>query len=95
MSKKIETFLEDMIDDDQYDEIEKPKHYNKGGIETYDYIKDVLGERGTLYYCWGNFLKYTGHRLLEKGIPTANASKAMWYLRKVRELLQTTEGKKW
>jgi len=89
------TLLEDIIDDTDYDEVEKPKHYNSSNIETFDYIHSVLGDWGTIHYCWGNVLKYLGTRLFEKGLPTTNAAKARWYLRKMRELIKKTEGVNW
>jgi len=91
---EMTALIEDVISDD-YDDIEKPKHYNTGEIETFDYIVDVLGEWGAIHYCWGNIIKYTGSRFMEKGIPTSNGKKAIWYLRKMVDLLDKTEGKNW
>lgn len=93
-TSEVATLIEDIIED-EYDEIEKPKHYNTGSIETFDYIVDVLGEWGAVQYCHGNVLKYTGTRLMDKGIPTSNSKKADWYLKKMNELLIKTEGKHW
>jgi len=39
------------------DVVNKPPHYNQGGMEAIDYIKQQLGE-GIVDYCEGNVLKY-------------------------------------
>jgi hypothetical protein len=36
-----------------YDPVEKPEHYNQGGIECIDYIRQVLGLEGFIGYCHG------------------------------------------
>ena len=68
--------------------VDHPPHYNKGDIETIDYIVDVLDTHGALMYCHGNVLKYTGSRLFSKGKTVEDARKAIWYLNKIVELLE-------
>ena len=68
--------------------VDHPPHYNKGNIETIDYIVDVLDTHGALMYCHGNVLKYTGSRLFSKEKPVEDARKAIWYLNKIVELLE-------
>lgn len=70
------------------DAVDHPPHYNKGEIETIDYIVDVLGAEGAVNYCHGNVLKYTGTRLHAKGNSVEDARKAIWYLNKLVELLR-------
>ena len=41
---------------EKWDAVTKPKHYNTGGIEAIDYIKQQLGD-GFIEYCEGNTLK--------------------------------------
>jgi len=77
------------------DDVDSPAHYNAGEIETIDYIVDVLGEFEAAQYCHGNVLKYTGHRLFNKGNPVKDARKAIWYLNKMVELLESCEGVSW
>jgi hypothetical protein len=55
------------------DPVEKPAHYQRGGIETIDYIRATLGPEGFESYCIGNALKYlsryrdkNGHEDLRK-----------------------------
>ena len=38
--------------------VDHPPHYNKGDIETIDYIVDVLDTEGALKYCHGKVLKF-------------------------------------
>jgi hypothetical protein len=77
------------------DPVNNPSHYNAGNIETIDYIVDVLGEYDAIHYCHGNVLKYLGSRLWNKGNPKQDAKKAQWYLNKMIELIEKTEGKNW
>lgn len=48
------------------DVVDSPAHYNNGGIECIDYIRQQLGEEGYIAYCEGNVLKYQ-HRYKYKG----------------------------
>lgn len=95
LTPEVNAVIEDMIDDESYHEIEKPEHYNTGNIETIDYIIDVLGPYDAIHYCHGNVLKYLGTRLWRKGDPISNVDKAVWYLKKMRELMKQTEGVNW
>lgn len=42
-------------------------YYNEGEIEIIDYIVDVLGEWDSIYYCYGNIIKYLSICLWVKG----------------------------
>lgn len=95
LTPEVNAVIEDMIDDESYHEIEKPEHYNTGNIETIDYIVDVLGPYDAIHYCHGNVLKYLGTRTWRKGDPLSNVDKAIWYLKKMRELMAQTEGVNW
>ena len=77
------------------DNVNNPLHYNKGEIETIDYIIDVLGKYEAVSYCQGNVIKYTGARLFNKGNPIEDAKKARWYLDKMIKLLEETKGINW
>ncbi len=60
------------------DNVNSPKHYTTGGIETIDYIKAKLGHMGTINYCMGNVMKYTSRWQDKNGLEDLN--KAQWYL---------------
>ena len=77
------------------DNVNNPLHYNKGEIETIDYIIDVLGKYEAVSYCQGNVIKYTGSRLFNKGNPLEDAKKARWYLDKMIKSLEETKGINW
>lgn len=77
------------------DMVNNPAHYNEGEIETIDYIVDVLGEWDSIHYCHGNIIKYLSTRLWTKGKPLQDAKKARWYLNKMIDLMEKTEGEKW
>jgi len=78
-----------------FDPVEHPEHYNKGSIETIDYIVDVLGDYDSIHYCHGNVLKYLGSRLWNKNNPVEDAKKARWYLDKMIEQMEKTRGVNW
>jgi len=81
--------------DTKVDMVNSPPHYNKGKIETIDYIVDALGEWEAVSYCQGNVIKYLSTRLFAKGNPIQDAKKAQWYLTKMIELMEQTKGKNW
>ena len=70
-----------------YNNIDKPFHYNQAGIECIDYIKQVLGKEGFIAYCRGNVMKYN-HRAFYKGNPTEDMAKAEQYLKWANETLK-------
>lgn len=82
-------------DELNYDPIKKPLHYNCSEIETFDYIKAVLGDYDTIHYCHGTLHKYIGTRLWTKDDPIDNARKAQWFLDKMIELMKVTKGTHW
>ena len=57
--------------------VTNPEHYNKGGIEAIDYIKQQLGE-GFGDYCSGNVMKYLHRYKYKNGIE--DLRKARQYL---------------
>lgn len=63
----------------KHDPVEKPAHYNQGGVECIEYIRQVLGETGFKDYCLGNVWKYL-HRHNYKGKPEEDLRKAQYYL---------------
>jgi len=93
-----EVFMKDLANKEQpkiEDMVNSPAHYADSGIETIDYIVDVLGEWEAISYCHGNVIKYTGSRLFKKGNPIQDAEKAVWYLNKMIELMEKTKGTNW
>ena len=80
---------------DVIDMVNSPAHYADNGIETIDYIVDVLGDWDAISYCHGDVIKYTGSRLFKKGNPIQDAEKAIWYLKKMIELMEKTKGVNW
>lgn len=73
----------------EYDVVNKPAHYNQGGIECIEYIRQVLGDEGFVAYCQGNTIKYL-HRHKYKGKPLEDLRKASYYLNKMIETLEGT-----
>ena len=72
---------------EQYNNVDKPFHYNQAGIECIEYIKQVLGLDGFIAYCRGNVMKYN-HRAFYKGNPTEDMAKAEQYLKWANETLK-------
>jgi hypothetical protein len=62
------------------DAVNSPDHYNHGGLETIDAIREALGEEGFFNFCRGSALKYiwrAGH----KHDRAEDLAKAAWYCR--------------
>lgn len=64
-------------DDQHTDPVTKPDHYNKGGIEAIEYIKQQLGS-DFKYYCAGNVMKYVHRYRYKNGVE--DVKKARVYL---------------
>ena len=65
------------------DLVNKPPHYNKGGVEAIDYIKQQLG-KGFPAYLEGSAIKYI-HRYKYKDQNIQDLQKAKWYIEKLIE----------
>lgn len=63
------------------DMVNHPPHYNNGGIECIDYIKQQLGA-GFKNYLIGSIIKYI-HRHEYKDQNIQDLQKARWYLDKL------------
>ena len=66
----------DLATPEEWDAVSKPKHYNQGGTEAIDYIKQQLGD-GIIDYCEGNVIKYLHRWRYKNGIE--DLKKAEWY----------------
>lgn len=64
------------------DMVDKPPHYNQGGIECIDYIEQQLGEEYT-GYLQGNVIKYLHRFRYKNGLE--DLKKAQWYLERLIE----------
>ena len=53
--------------DQHPDPVTKPDHYNKGGIEAIEYIKQQLGAEFE-FYCAGNVMKYIHRYRYKNGV---------------------------
>ena len=60
------------------DNVNSPKHYNKGKIEVIDFIEDQ-----NLNFNLGNVIKYTCRCDLKNGIE--DIEKAIWYLQREKK----------
>jgi hypothetical protein len=63
----------------EFDPVNSPSHYNQGGVECIDYVRQVLGDDGFRAYCLGAVMKYI-HRHEYKGKPKEDLRKAQYYL---------------
>lgn len=83
----VNKYVEDSL---KKDPVNHPDHYNNGGIECIEYLKDNMSWQGFTGYLEGNCKKYL-HRWRYKQKPLEDLKKARWYLdRLIREL--ETEG---
>ena len=68
----------------EVDTVNSPPHYNNGGMECIDYIRQQLGGEFSSY-CQGNVIKYLHRWRYKNGVE--DLKKAEWYLREmIREV---------
>lgn len=66
------------------DNVNKPKHYTSGSIETIDYIESTLTREEFAGFCKGNALKYVSRERLKNGLE--DLLKANWYLNRLNKI---------
>lgn len=64
---------------EEWDEVSRPKHYNRGSVECIYAIKASMSKEAYKGYLKGNIEKYLW-RYEEKGKPLQDLSKCFWYL---------------
>lgn len=67
------------IEQEENDVVERPAHYNRGGIECIDAIEASMSHEEFKGYLKGNAQKYLW-RYRHKGKPVEDLRKAKWYL---------------
>jgi hypothetical protein len=78
------------IKERSFDDVNHPKHYNKGSIECIDAMESAFGVEAVIAFCKCNAFKY----LWRAGNKTEGANfekdlkKAQWYQNKAIELLK-------
>lgn len=73
----------------QDDVVNNPSHYNKGGMECIDYIKQQLSPEAFKGYLEGNMIKYMHRYKYKNGME--DLSKSQWYL---TQLYMTLSGER-
>jgi hypothetical protein len=76
-----------------YDAVNRPEHYNNGGMECIDAIKGMLTHDEYIGYLRGNALKYMW-RFRYKGKPIEDLRKARWYEERMMNYLLEHPGDK-
>ena len=64
-----------------FDPVNKPMHYNQGGIECIDAIQASMTDKQFAAYCKGNIMKYLWR--YENKNKKQDLLKAEWYLRRL------------
>ena len=72
--------------DNMDEQINHPKHYNQGKVETIDAIETACSLEGFQFYCLGNVIKYVSRQRNKGGI--IDLKKALWYLKKAIEVME-------
>ena len=73
--------------DDRADPVNRPAHYQTGGIETIEIIRAMLTDDEFRGYLKGNILKYR-ERAQFKGNAEQDYAKARWYMARLDDLRQ-------
>ena len=83
-----------MSEQDNYDVIKKPRHYNReGAIECIDEMELVFGPEATANFCLLNCWKYR-YRAGLKNDGFQDLEKSDWYMNKYKELKEKNESNK-
>ncbi len=72
------------------DVVERPSHYNQGGIECIEAIQASMSHEEFKGYLKGSVLKYLW-RYQHKGKPVEDLRKANWFLDRLRAVVAETE----
>jgi hypothetical protein len=72
------------IDKGNDKKIDHPQHYNQGGIECIDAMKEAFGEEAVSHFCICNAFKYLWRHANKEGFD--DIRKAIWYLNKYLEI---------
>lgn len=76
-----QTFNQSLFKTTKTDVVNSPDHYNKGGVECIDYLKQQLTEEQFKGYLLGNVHKYTHRWQYKNG--REDLEKAEWYLNRL------------
>ena len=71
--------------DTEEDMVNHPSHYQIGGVETVDIIKELLSKKEFIGYLKGTFIKYR-ERHSYKGKSEEDLKKAKWFWNKLQEV---------
>ena len=82
------------MEDVEWEEVNKPSHYNSNTMETINLIRDSMESEEYKGYLKGNIFKYVSrYRYKEQENPYKDLLKAQWYLCKLIEDVKN-DGKK-
>ncbi len=84
--KELE-MLDKLHNGNKFDNVDRPEHYNKFGIECITAIKASMSDEEFKGYLKGNLIKYTW-RYSYKSKPLEDLKKAKWYLNKLIEEIE-------
>lgn len=89
MENKIKaTFENESVNETEFDNVNKPKHYiREGGMECIDEMITLFGEEAVINFCLCNAWKYR-YRASEKN-GEEDLRKSDWYIKKYKELKES------
>lgn len=65
-------------------EVDHPDRYANYNLECINFIREVLGDEGAMYFCLGNVIKYLWRRKDKGG--DQDVQKSLWYFDKAKEI---------
>lgn len=75
------------VNDEQYEEVNHPQHYNNYDVEVIDMMERIFGKKETAIFCKLNAFKYRQRMGNKPGQDiTKDLAKERWYLNKKKEL---------
>jgi hypothetical protein len=93
LHKSKRDYIKKIIENNS-DNVSHPKHYasSSGDIECIDAIESALGRDQFIGFLRGNIIKYQW-RLGKKDCPVQENKKALWYAKKLHDVLEKNYGK--
>jgi hypothetical protein len=79
------------IDDQGYQEVNSPAHYNGYSVEVIDMMERIFGPEKLSAFCELNAFKYL-MRAGRKGYAATDLAKEKWYLDKLKRLEKKSPG---
>lgn len=91
-SEKTQPYDMDRMRGKPKSSVDHPAHYaGNNSVECINFIREFLGDKGTIYFCLGNAVKYMWRRGLKDPLKEQeDRDKAAWYFDEAKKIANGT-----